>query len=64
LIGNSFILPSLDRVVAFRPGANRGTTNTILQAMGRKQPIEIYGLDGAPIPVEQALRAARNRNPR
>lgn len=63
-IRNAEVVAHADRVVAFWDGASRGTTNTVLQATGRKLPIEIYGPDGAPVPVEQALRAARNRNQR
>ncbi|MBE9556584.1 MAG: DNA-processing protein DprA [Proteobacteria bacterium] len=59
-VRNAEIVAHADRVVAFWDGASRGTTNTILQAAGRKLPIEIYGPDGAPISVEQALRAAPN----
>jgi hypothetical protein len=58
-IRNAEIVTHADRIVAFWDGASRGTTNSVLQATGRKLPIEIYGPDGAPVPVEQVLRAAR-----
>ena len=58
-IRNAEIVAVADRLVAFWDGHSRGTANTILQATGRKLTIELYGPAGEPLPVEQALRAAR-----
>lgn len=60
-IRNAEIVANADRVVAFWDGLSHGTTNTVLQAVGRRLPIELYGPDGEPLPVERALRAARRR---
>jgi hypothetical protein len=62
LVRNAEIVAHADRLVAFWDGASLGTANTVLQAAGRRLLIEIHGPDGAPVPVERALRAARGKS--
>ena len=62
LVRNAEIVANADRLVSFWDGDSPGTANLVLQAAGRRLPIEIHGPDGAPMPVEQALRAARGNS--
>jgi len=62
LVRNAEIVANADRLVAFWDGGSPGTANLVMQAAGRKLPIEIHGPDGAPLPVERALRAARGKS--
>jgi hypothetical protein len=62
LVRNAEIVANADRLVSFWDGASPGTANLVLQAAGRRLPIEIHGPDGAPMPVEQVLRAARGKS--
>jgi len=62
LVRNAEIVANADRLVSFWDGASPRTANLVLQAAGRRLPLEIYGPNGTPLPVEQALRAARGKN--
>lgn len=62
LVRNAEIVIHADRLAVFWDGASPGVANLVLQAAGRRLPVEIYGPDGAPVPIEQALRAARGKN--
>ena len=61
LIRNAEIVAHADRLAAFWDGTDPDLANLVLQAAGRRLPVEIYGPDGAPVPIEQALRAARGK---
>lgn len=60
-IRNAEIVANADRVVAFWDTRSRGTLNTVIQAISRCLPVEVFGPDGVGVPLEDVLKAARER---
>jgi predicted Rossmann fold nucleotide-binding protein DprA/Smf involved in DNA uptake len=56
---NRQIVAAADRVAAFWNGKSRGTLNTILQAIGMGRAVTIFGSDGYPVALTDALAQAR-----
>jgi hypothetical protein len=57
-IQNGLIVESSSRIVAFWNEANRGTLNTVLQAVQRGRETIIFGGDGREVCLDESLAAA------
>jgi hypothetical protein len=57
-IRNSELVANADRVVAFWDGKSRGTLDTVGKALAAGLPVEVYGVDGEPVPADRWRTAA------
>jgi predicted Rossmann fold nucleotide-binding protein DprA/Smf involved in DNA uptake len=60
-IRNAQIVALANSVAAFWDGASRGTLNTVVLALREGLPVEIYDVEGEPVPLDHALRIAEER---